>query len=189
VIAEPTRRVGEGKNYALDLGKSGAVLKRLLMQSPFRDKLVAMVMQAEDAPQPTNQIDLDPAVRDVYGRPAARVTYSSHVFETSARDFYIPKLLAIHEAAGAQFGLVAPVDTPSQSRHVMGTLRMGNDPATSVCDRTGKFHDLGNLWNADGGLYPTSSGYNPTLTLQALALWVGANIVAPADPTSVLAES
>jgi paromamine 6'-oxidase/6'''-hydroxyneomycin C oxidase/2'-deamino-2'-hydroxyparomamine 6'-oxidase len=93
------------------------------------------------------------------------------------------------KAAGAQFGIVDPVDSPSQSRHVMGTLRMGDDPATSVCDRFGKLHDLGNLWCADGALFPTSSGFNPTLTLQALALWVAANIVAPADPTSVLVES
>jgi choline dehydrogenase-like flavoprotein len=117
------------------------------------------------------------------------VTYKSHAWELATRDFYVPKLLDIQKNAGAQFGIVAPPDTPSQSRHVMGTLRMGNDPATSVCDRTGKLHDLGNVWCADGGLFPTSSGFNPTLTLQALALWVGANLVSPGDPTSVLVES
>jgi choline dehydrogenase-like flavoprotein len=146
-------------------------------------------MQGEDAPQPTNRVDLDPALRDAYGRPALRVTYKNHPFELTARDFYAPKMLAIQQNAGAQFGIVAPPDAPSQSRHVMGTMRMGNDPATSVCDRTGKLHDVGNLWCADGGLFPTSSGFNPTLTLQALALWVGANIVSPADPTAVLVES
>lgn len=71
----------------------------------------------------------------------------------------------------------------------MGTLRMGNDPTTSVCDRTGKFHDVGNFWCADGGLFPTSSGLNPTLTLQALALWVAANIVSSGELTVVLVES
>ena len=57
----------------------------------------------------------------------------------------------------------------------MGTMRMGDDPTASVCDRFGKLHDLGNLWCADAGLFPTSSGFNPTLTLQTVALWV-ANI-------------
>ena len=71
----------------------------------------------------------------------------------------------------------------------MGTLRMGTDPTTSVCDAVGKLHDLGNVWCADGALFPTSSGYNPTLTIQALALWVAANIVAPAAPENVLEES
>ena len=89
------------------------------------------------------------------------MTYANHTWETTTRDFYIPKLLAIHEQAGAQFGLVAPVDVPSQSRHIMGTMRMGDDPTASVCDRYGKLHDLGNLWCADGSLFPTSSGFNP----------------------------
>ena len=160
-----------------------------MLQSPFRDKLIAMIMQAEDAPQPTNTIDLDPDLKDVYGRPALRVTYRNHAFETTARELYIPKLLAIQENAGAQFGLVAPVDTPSQSRHVMGTLRMGTDAGTSVCDPVGKLHDLGNLWAADGALFPTSSGFNPTLTIQALALWVAANIASPGNPEAVLVES
>ena len=145
--------IGEAKNYALALGKIGDPLRRLVEQSPLRDKLVAMIMQAEDAPQAANRIDLDPDLKDVYGRPAVRVTYQNHAFETGARDFYVPKMLAICEAAGAQFGLVAPVDSPSQSRHIMGTLRMGDDPATSVCDRVGKLHDLANVWCADGGLF------------------------------------
>lgn len=185
--------IGEAKNYALQLSAeaavSGSLLTRLVEQSPFRDKLVAMIMQAEDAPQATNRVDLDPAVKDVYGRPAARVTYANHAWELATRDFYIPKMLAIMKQAGAQFGLVAPIDTPSQSRHLMGTMRMGTDPTTSVCDPTGKLHDLGNVYCADGGLFPTSSGFNPTLTLQALALWVGANMAAPGAPTSVLEET
>lgn len=181
--------IGEAKNYAFSLGQAGAPLASLVAQSPLRAKLLAMIMQAEDAPQPTNTVDLDPEIVDVYGRPALRVTYTPHAWERAARDFYIPKLLAIQEAAGAQFSLVAPIDSPSQSRHVMGTLRMGTDPATSVCDRVGRFHGVGNLYCADGGLFPTSSGFNPTLTLQALALWVGANLVAPGDPESVLVES
>ncbi len=188
-LATSSDLIGEAKNYALSLGKVGADLRSLVKQSPLRDKLVAMLMQAEDAPQATNRVDLDPALRDAYGRPALRMTYANHAFELSAREFYAPKMLAIQEAAGAQFGIIAPIDTPSQSRHVMGTMRMGNDPTSSVCDRTGKSHDLGNLWCADGGLFPTSSGFNPTLTIQALALWVGANIASPADPAAVLVES
>ena len=154
-----------------------------------RSKLVALVMQAEDAPQPTNRLDLDPALKDVYGLPAARITYTPHAFETTARAHYLPAMLELMRAAGAQYGLVSPPDLPSQSRHVMGTLRFGDDPGTSVCDRVGKLHDLGNVFCADGGLFPTSSGFNPTLTIQALALWVAANMVNRTSPESVLIES
>lgn len=181
--------IGEAKNYAFSLGQKGPGLARLMRESPFRDKLLALIMQAEDAPQPTNRVDLDPAVRDVYGRSVARVTYRSHDFELSAREFYLPRLIDLVREAGAQFGLVGPADAPSQSRHVMGTLRMGDDPMTSVCDRTGKLHDLGNVFCADGALFPTGSGYNPTLTIQALALWVAGNMAHPGMPERILRES
>jgi gluconate 2-dehydrogenase alpha chain len=188
-LATSADLIGEVKSYAFDLGQRGAALRALVEQSPLRDKLVAMIMQAEDAPQAGNRVDLDPDLRDVYGRPAVRVTYAPHAFELGAREHYIPTMLSVLQAAGAQFGLVDPIDRPSQSRHVMGTLRMGTDPTTSVCDRLGRLHDLGNVWCADGALFPTSSGFNPTLTIQALALWVAANIVAPGAPDTVLRES
>ncbi|MDP3767583.1 MAG: GMC family oxidoreductase, partial [Dehalococcoidia bacterium] len=125
-------------------------------------------------------------VRDVYGLPVARITYENHEFELSAREFYGPKMLAILREAGAQFGFIAPPDVPPGTRHIMGTLRMGEDPRTSVCDRFGKFHDLENLYCADGALFVTSSGYNPTLTIQALALRTAGNIVFPGSPERIL---
>jgi choline dehydrogenase-like flavoprotein len=70
----------------------------------------------------------------------------------------------------------------------MGTLRFGDDPRTSVCDRNGKFHDLGNLFAADGSLFPTSSGWNPTLTIVALALRVAAAIVSPQNPEAAIPQ-
>jgi choline dehydrogenase-like flavoprotein len=51
----------------------------------------------------------------------------------------------------------------------MGTLRMGPDSATSVVDPQGRFHDVDNLYACDGSVFPTSSGYNPTLTIFAVA--------------------
>jgi choline dehydrogenase-like flavoprotein len=91
--------------------------------------------------------------------------------------------------AGAQLAFVAQPDDASRAGQALGTLRMGDDPAASVCDRVGKLHDVDNLWCADGGLFPTSSGSPPLLTIQALALWVAANIANPADPSAVLVES
>ena len=144
-------------------------------------------MQAEDAPQPTNRVDLDPAVRDLDGLPVARITYENHAFELAARDFYAPKLLDILGAAGARCAFIAPHDAIPQSAHVMGTLRFGSDPATSVCDADGQFHDIGNLYAADGSLFPTSSGFNPTLTIMALAMRVAGGMVSPGSPERAIA--
>ena len=56
-----------------------------------------------------------------------------------------------------------------ESRHVMGTVRMGDNPDTSVVDRWGRVHVLDNVVVADSSVFVTSSGYGPTLTLVALA--------------------
>jgi gluconate 2-dehydrogenase alpha chain len=185
-LGAATEMIVEGQIYAIALAQRGARFKDLMRQSPMRDHLMGLTMQAEDAPQLSNYVDLDPEVVDVYGLPVARITYESHPWEIATRDFYSPKLLSIVEAAGAQFGFIAPMDVPPASRHIMGTLRMGDDPSASVCDKYGKFHDLDNLYAADGSVFVTSSGYNPTLTIHALALHTAGNLVFPSSPERVL---
>jgi choline dehydrogenase-like flavoprotein len=164
----------------------GTKLKKMLRQSPFRDRVVEFTMQAEDAPQPTNRVDLDPAIVDLDGLPVARVTYSNHKFELSARDAYVPKLVELMGKAGARFVVTLPIDAIPTSKHVMGTLRFGADPRTSVCDPDGRFHDIGNLYAADGAVFPTSAGFNPTCTICALATRVAAGMVSPGSPERAL---
>jgi len=161
-------------------------LKDILINSPFLERIGAMTMQAEDAPQRTNRIDLDPNIVDVFGSPVPRITYSNSRFETDARTFYNGKLLGILQAAGAEFGFIAPVDSPSQSAHIMGTLRMGDAPSSSVCDAFGKFHDVDNLYCMDGSVFTSSSGYNPTLTIITLALRAAGNVIFPGNPERVI---
>jgi len=167
---------------------AGTSFKQLIAESPFSDHIAIMTMQGEDAPQPSNRVDLDPTVRDVFGLPAARVTYKNHAFELDASAYYKPLLLQLYEKAGAAYGFFQPFDpaVPSQSRHVLGGLRMGDDPSAAVCDRWGKFHDLDNLYCADGSVFPTGSGYNPTPTIIALALRIAGAIVSPGAPERVL---
>jgi choline dehydrogenase-like flavoprotein len=184
-VGGPTNPIEEAINSTEAVGV-GAMLKKFIRQSPLRDRLVALDMHQEDAPQPTNRVDLDPSVVDLDGLPVARVTYQNHAFELDARTFYSPKMLDLLQAAGARWCFVAPLDQIPGSKHVMGTLRFGNDPSTSVCDANGKFHDLSNLYAADGALFPTSSGYNPILTIATLATWVGAQMVSPGSPQNAL---
>jgi paromamine 6'-oxidase/6'''-hydroxyneomycin C oxidase/2'-deamino-2'-hydroxyparomamine 6'-oxidase len=58
----------------------------------------------------------------------------------------------------------------------MGTLRMGDDPSTTVTNAQGRFHDVDNLYATDGSVFPNSSGYNPTLTIIAVALRIAHGI-------------
>ena len=182
-------KISDVVQYMVRLGQRGAELKALLRTPPFGAHLNSMTMQAEEAPQLTNRVDLDPDIKDINGLPVARVTHKQHAWELATRRFYMPKLIEILRASGAQFGFVSPVYdggvTPT-SAHNMGVLRMGSDPGTSVTDGWGKFHDLDNLYCADGSLFPTGSGHNPTLTIHACALRVGGAIVDPQHPESVI---
>jgi choline dehydrogenase-like flavoprotein len=189
-IGAPQLLIGEAQSYlqAIAIGTpfSGALFKNLMRQSPLRDHVAAFTMHGEDAPQLTNVVDLDPGVRDLDKLPVARVTYSNSTYETSAAAFYGPKMLDIFGKAGARYGIVAPAGDVPSSAHIMGTLRFGADAKTSVCDATGRFHDIGNLYASDGALFPTSSGYNPTLTIVTLSLWVAGNMVNPGSPNAIL---
>jgi choline dehydrogenase-like flavoprotein len=158
----------------------GVSFKRLLVESPFQQHIAVMTMQGEDAPQPSNRVDLDPTVRDVFGLPVPRLTYQNHDFELAASAHYKPEMRKLLGSAGAAYGFFAPFDptVPPRSRHVLGGLRFSRDPRAGVCDTSGKFHELDNLYCADGAVFPTGSGYNPTLTIIAVALRTAAEIVA-----------
>lgn len=62
--------------------------------------------------------------------------------------------------------------------HPCGTLRFGNDPATSVLDRDCRVHGVQNLYVTDSSFMPTSNGVNPSLTIAANALRVADRIAA-----------
>ena len=169
------------------LGIRGLSLKKLLRQARPRDRLLSLSMYGEDAPQPSNTVDLDPAVRDIDGIPVARVTYQAHAgFEIAAEQYYVPKMIDIVGAAGARFGAQAPNGDPPSAGHIMGTLRFGTDPTRSVCRPDGRFHDIANLYGTGASLFPTSSGFNPTLTITMLASYVAASMVSPGSPERAL---
>jgi gluconate 2-dehydrogenase alpha chain len=46
---------------------------------------------------------------------------------------------------------------------------MGSDPKTSVVNRYGQSWDIPNLFVIGSSTFPSMSGFNPTLTIQALA--------------------
>ncbi len=164
---------------------SGPGHHRAMRESPLRERLWVFTMQGEDLPQAGNRVDLDPHVRDVWRRPAGRVTYAPHRHEIAASEHWAPTLEAVMRDAGADWCITStspPVGPPGPhadrnplglapaSRHVMGTCRMGDDPATSVVDSHSRFHDVENMICADSSVFVTSAGYGPTLTLATLAL-------------------
>lgn len=124
---------------------------------------------AEDLPDETNQVVLDPSLTDSDGIAAPKIVYKSSENTSKLIDFHIARAVEAHEAAGALSTSVTRLMRDC-GWHLLGTARMGEDPASSVVDQWGRSHDVPNLYVIDGSIFVTSSGVNPTATIMALAL-------------------
>ena len=130
----------------------------------------AMVAQTENLPYADQTIDLDPNVRDAWGLPAPRLTYDWRRPNELARvEFMMKKMEEIGRAMGATHVWRAPLGPGAPGAHHEGGTRMGTDPKTSVVNRYGQSWDIPNLFVIGSSTFPSMSGFNPTLTIQALA--------------------
>jgi len=133
-------------------------------------RCAAMVAQTENLPYADQTIDLDPNVRDQLGLPAPRLTYDWRRPNELARvEFMVQKMEELGRAMGATHIWRSPLGPGAPGAHHEGGTRMGNDPKTSVVNRYGQSWDIPNLFIIGSSTFPSMSGFNPTLTIQALA--------------------
>jgi choline dehydrogenase-like flavoprotein len=131
---------------------------------------------AEDLPEERNRVVLDPVLKDANGLPAPKLIYRMSGNSHRLLAFHLARAKESLEAAGATEVVIAPLIRET-GWHILGTCKMGTDPATSVVDQWGRCHDVPNLFIYDGSIWPTSSGMNPTATIAALALWCADHLV------------
>jgi choline dehydrogenase-like flavoprotein len=124
---------------------------------------------AEDLPDESNRVVLDPELKDGDGIPAPKIIYRMSENSYRLLRFHQERARESLKAAGAHETIVAPLIRET-GWHLLGTAKMGVDPASSVVDAWGRAHDIPNLFIFDGSIWPTSSGMNPTATIAALAL-------------------
>jgi choline dehydrogenase-like flavoprotein len=129
-------------------------------------------------PLESNNITLDPELKDAWGLPCMRVTYKDHPDDLKNGQFLTARAAEIAEAAGALKTWSEPIQPQSLAVHLLGTCRMGNDPRSSVVDRYHRTHDVRNLFICDGSSLVTSSRGQPTETIAALAFRAGEHIAA-----------
>jgi gluconate 2-dehydrogenase alpha chain len=113
-------------------------------------------------------LDLDPSVKDKDGVPVVRVTYGLRENERRQAMFLVDRFREWFTAMGASEFWAGPVGANPISTHAYGGTRMGADPDTSVVDPWGFSHDVPNLVIAGASTFPTSSGLNPTETVEAV---------------------
>ncbi len=117
-----------------------------------------------------NRVTVDPAKTDPHGIPIPIVN-----FKWSENDLKLFKemrenLLEVLDTCGTEL-LMKGGDAPGGfASHETGTVRMGNDPKTSVLNSYCQAHEIKNLFVVDGSCFTTFSEKNPTLTIAALAV-------------------
>ena len=151
-----------------DLPRWGGENKRFMRDNYTRVMHVRGPVQ--DIPNPEGRVTVDDTVRDKWGVPVARLSGTTHPATVDAAEFMRERGEQWLRASGCekvwstQPGLIL-----SGRQHQAGTCRMGNDPATSVTDEWGRIHSHDNLFVVDGSLHVTNGGFNPVLTIMALA--------------------
>lgn len=138
----------------------------------------SMYSQLETLPYQGNYLDLDRIKTDPFGDPVIRVTYDFHDNERRAGAFIAERLRRILHAMGAtESWVIMPAIPVPVNTHAFGGTRMGDDPVQSVVDRNCISHEVRNLAILGGSTFVSTSGYNPTQTIQALS-WRSAEHIA-----------
>lgn len=139
----------------------------------------------EGMPTAHNRVELKRGIVDRYKMPATTITYCPHPFDLHAARYIEAECIRLLKLAGGVTKDIASPrlvpylqKEPTASRlfHGSGGCRFGHDPRESVLNPECRVHEIENLYVADGSFMPTGSGVNPTLTIQANALRVGAAI-------------
>lgn len=130
--------------------------------------MVGLASDGEQLPDESNQIRLDPLVKDLYGLPVPQIINAHGSNDLAITEAISAKLREILEAAGAGSITVNKI-VAGASSHYLGTCRMGRDPQSSVVNSWCRTHDVPNLFIGDGSVFVTGGSANPALTISALA--------------------
>ncbi|MFC0329768.1 GMC family oxidoreductase [Paenibacillus sepulcri] len=161
---------------APDAARWGSAGKDTMRESYLRTSQIQGPIQ--EIPSAESRVRLSKTVKDRFGIPAAQLSGSVHPESLRASAMLAEQAEKWLWAAGAsEVWRTRPGGGLSAGQHQAGTLRMGNDPSTSVTDPIGRIHGYDNLWVSDGSVHVTNGGVNPVLTILALAFRTAENLV------------
>lgn len=167
-------RVDGATKSLIAAGIYGSELEKRLRFSAAREMNVKNVLEV--LPDPEHRITLS-SEKDAMGIPKpeahyAIADYTRRGHERSQQDFR-----RIAELMGGTNLRFSKDGDFANNQHICGTLSMGSDPKTSVCDQWGRAHDHENLFLASTGVLPTSATCNSTENGLAVALRAVAHIL------------
>ena len=118
----------------------------------------------ECLPSASNFVELSSEL-DARGFPKPRIHFSAGVNEHRLTHHAEAVMRSIWATAGA-----TDVWSFQRFAHIMGTCRMGENPASAVVNADGQSFDVPNLYVSDNSIFPSALAANPALTIMALAL-------------------
>jgi len=170
----PDGLLGHAGNVATGLTDLGALARDRLRSAGDVRSVLAVRVQAEQAPNPESRVTLG-SRRDRFGLPVAQVAWRPVESDRASIRASQETLDAALHAAGigrVQFmlGDEHPAALLEGNFHHLGATRMHADPSKGVVDAECRVHGIRNLYVAGSSVFPTYGCSNPTLTVVALAL-------------------
>jgi choline dehydrogenase-like flavoprotein len=132
----------------------------------------------EQAPDPERRVILG-SERDRFGLPVASLRWflgERELASAERAEELLRESFAQRGFGRLQTGREVGAPVHPTAHHHLGTTRMHADPRHGVVDANARVHGLANLFVAGGSVFPTGGFVNPTLTIVALALRLGAHL-------------
>jgi hypothetical protein len=144
-------------------------------------RTVSWILLCEDLPDEAHRVELSDRT-DESGLPVPAIRYR---ISDNSRKMMAWQGQRAEESLLAAGALGVETVIARSNSHLLGTTRMGEDPATSVVNPWGMTHDVANLGIIDGSVFVTAGAVNPTSTIAALALRAADHLVETGPPRRV----
>jgi len=142
------------------------------------NRTIAVQGPVQEMPVFDARVQVDPRVTDGWGIPVVKLSGARHPQDLVVANYISDKAQAwLKEAGAIQTWPKLPGKGLSGGQHQAGTCRMGDDPKTSVVNRYCQVHDIPNLFVIDASVHVSNGGFNPVLTLMAVAYMASGHIV------------
>jgi len=145
----------------------------------FYKRNIVVMGPTQQIPSADARVTLDPTVRDKWGIPVARISGNVHPQTYEIGLVQARRAEAWLKEAGAASTVInaGKSTTVYAGQHQAGTCRMGGDPQGSVVNRNCQLHDVDNVFVIDSSVHVTNGGFNPALTIMAIAYFASAALV------------
>jgi choline dehydrogenase-like flavoprotein len=145
----------------------------------WHKRSIVIMGPTQQIPTADGRVTLDPAVRDKWGLPVVRLSGNVHPHTFEIGEVQAKRAEAwLKEAGAIDTALMSyKAELVSAGQHQAGTCRMGSDPQSSVVDRNCRIHDVDNVFVIDSSVHVTNGGFNPVLTIMAIAYFASGELV------------